>query len=60
MTELLTKDDVSRFELKMDEMTDELKREIRKIGRETMLSLIVVLGVLNAITFTAYALSLTD
>jgi hypothetical protein len=37
-------------------VTDELVREIRKVGREIAVSLAVILGVLNGITFTALEL----
>jgi hypothetical protein len=59
MTELLTKDDVSQFELAMDEMVRELRMEFRKVGRETLISLTIIMTVLNAVFFTAYAIVLT-
>ena len=59
MSELLTKDDVRRFETLLGDVTQELRREIRKVGRDTLISLIIITGVLNTTFFTAYAIVLT-
>jgi hypothetical protein len=59
MPELLTKDDVSGFEMAMEDMVQELRLEFRKVGRETLISLTIIMGVLNAVFFTAYAIVLT-
>lgn len=59
MPELLTRDDVSRFEMAMDDMVRELGQEFRKVGRETLISLTIIMAVLNTVFFAAYAIALT-
>jgi hypothetical protein len=59
MGEPLTKDDVSRFESAMDDMVRELRQEFHKVGRETLISLTIIMAVLNGVFFTAYAIVLT-
>jgi hypothetical protein len=49
MDELATKDDI-------EATTEELVREIRRVGRRTTFSLATILGVMNMITFTALEL----
>ena len=46
---MATKDD-------LEATADELVREIRKVGRRLTFSLATILGVMNAITFTALEL----
>jgi hypothetical protein len=50
---------VRRFETLLGDVTQELRREIRKVGRDTLISLIIITGVLNTTFFTAYAIVLT-
>jgi hypothetical protein len=58
---LATKDDLQgteeRLGLKMDAMRQELRAEMRQMGRSLMLSMTTVMAVLLGILFTALRLS---
>jgi hypothetical protein len=57
MNELATSSDVrdttDRLERKMDEMVDDLKREMRKVKRETILGFTITMAAMNMVMIFA-------
>lgn len=47
---------MERLEDQIEGMRHELRAEIRRVGRQTTFSLATILGVMNAVTFTALEL----